>query len=162
MSDVRHLTDAEAQLLLEDALDAPVRRRVELHLAGCPDCQATVLSFEALAASLSAMPLAEPPPDFTAGVMARVDHLERSRAADRRAAAAVLGVASLLLAAAVLAAGPAGWASALSAASRASCARPTSATATASSRSRSRKPSATGPGAASSRSAAMASFTPTA
>ena len=119
MNDPRHVSDAEAQLLLEDALEPTDRTRIEEHLAGCTDCMATVLSFEALAQALSTLPVAEPPPDFTAGVMARIDEQERSLAGDRRVAVAVLGAVAALLTLAVLLAGPAAWAGLLSGASAA-------------------------------------------
>jgi anti-sigma factor RsiW len=114
MTDIRHLTEDEAQLHLDGALDASTRARIEPHLAGCAGCQALVLSFEALAASLSALPVAEPPADFTAAVMARIDERELARASERRVAVAVLGAVGVAIAVAVALAGQAAWAPALS------------------------------------------------
>ena len=119
MNDIRHLTEDEAQLHLEAGLAGPERGRVETHLAGCPSCQALVQSFQALAEALSGMPAAEPPSDFTAAVMARIDERELARASERRAALAVLGVVAVSLVVALAVAGQAAWAPALSAASTA-------------------------------------------
>ena len=117
MTDVRHLTEDDAQQFLEDGLAAPERSRAEKHLAGCPSCQALVLSFEALSDALSELPLGEPPADFTAGVMARIDEQEAVRAGERRVTLAVLGAVGVSLAVALALAGQAAWAPALSAAS---------------------------------------------
>ncbi len=119
MTDIRHLTEDEAQLYLEDGLAAPERIRTETHLADCPSCQALLLSFEALSEALSALPLAEPPADFTSAVMARIDEREDARAAERRATLAVLGAVSVSLVVALALAGQSAWAPALSSVSSA-------------------------------------------
>jgi anti-sigma factor RsiW len=119
VNDIRHLTEDEAQLHLEAGLAGPERGRVETHLAGCPSCQALVQSFQALAEALSGMPAAEPPSDFTAAVMARIDERELARASERRAALVVLGAVAVSLVVALAVAGQAAWAPALSAASSA-------------------------------------------
>ena len=119
MTDIRHLTDDEAQLFLEDGLARPERTRAETHLAGCPSCQALVVSFEALSEALSGLPLAEPPPDFTAAVMARIDDREAVLASERRVAVAVLATVGVSLAVALALSGQATWAPALSAVSTA-------------------------------------------
>jgi anti-sigma factor RsiW len=115
--DHRHLTDDEAQLHLESGLSAPEGSRVETHLAGCPSCQALVSSFEALSEALTSMPAAEPPADFTAVVMARIDERELGRARERQATLAVLGAVAVSLVVALAFAGQAAWAPALSAVS---------------------------------------------
>ncbi len=117
MTDIRHLTEDEAQRFLEDGLAAPDCSRAETHLAGCPSCQALVLSFEALSDALSGLPLGEPPADFTAGVMARIDEQEAVRAGERRVILAVLGVVGVSLAVALVLAGQSTWAPVLSAVS---------------------------------------------
>ena len=117
MTDTRHLTEDEAQLFLEDGMAAPVRAQAENHLADCPSCQALVLSFEALSEALSGLPLAEPPADFTASVMARIDERELARASERRATLAVLGAVAVSLVLVLAFAGQAAWAPALSAVS---------------------------------------------
>jgi anti-sigma factor RsiW len=112
-----HLTDEQAQLHLEGLLPADEAPAVSGHLRDCPECRALVLSFEALEQALSALPAAEPPADFTAGVMARIDDRERASARDRRVAFAVLGVVGLGAAAALALAGQGAWAPVLSGAS---------------------------------------------
>ena len=118
-TDCRHLTEDEAQLLLEDSLSEQDRARVESHLEGCPSCQALVVSFEALSEALSGLPIAEPPVDFTVGVMARIEQREAALASDRRVAVAVLAGVGACLAAALALSGQAAWAPALSAVSSA-------------------------------------------
>ena len=117
MNDTRHLTDDEAQLHLESGLARAERSRVATHLAGCPSCQALVMSFQALSEALSSMPVAEPPADFTAVVMGRIADREAARASERRAALAVLGAVAVSLVLALAFAGQAAWAPALSAVS---------------------------------------------
>lgn len=119
MTVIRHLTEDEAQLLLEDGLAAPERIRTETHLADCPSCQALVTSFEALSEALSSLPVAEPPSDFTSAVMARIGEREDARAAERRATLAVLGAVAVSLVGALAVAGQSAWAPALSSVSSA-------------------------------------------
>ncbi len=119
MIDVRHLTDDEAQAHLEGFLPAAESTRIAGHLAGCAECQALVASFEALQDALSGLPVAEPPMDFTAGVMARIDAREEARAGERRVALGVLGAVLATLGVALVLAGQAAWAPALSAVSSA-------------------------------------------
>jgi len=87
MTDVRHIDEDLAQAFLDGLLPEPERARIEAHLEGCDACQAVVLSFESLEEALTSLPLAEPPADFTAGVMARIDERERAKAGERRAGA---------------------------------------------------------------------------
>jgi anti-sigma factor RsiW len=115
VTDVRHIAEDEAQLYLEGAIEPSEAVRIDGHLAGCVECQALVASFEALSRALSALPLAEPPFDFTAGVMARIDEREESRAAERKVTLAVLGVVAAALVAGLALAGQAAWGPALSA-----------------------------------------------
>lgn len=117
MSPPIHLTDEEVQLHLEGLLPSGESARVAAHLDGCPDCQALVVSFEGLDEALAALPAAEPPSDFTAGVMARIDERERSAARERRVAGAVLGAVGAAALASLALAGPSAWAPALSGAS---------------------------------------------
>ena len=117
MTDVRHIDEGEAQAFLEGLLPGKERARVDAHLEGCASCQSIILSFERLEEALSGLPLAEPPADFTAGVMARIDERERAKAGERRVVVAVLATVSLALAFAIALAGQAAWAPALSAVS---------------------------------------------
>ena len=117
MIDARHIAEDEAQLYLEGAIEPSEAVRIDDHLSGCPDCQALVASFEALSEALSALPIADPPADFTAVVMARIDEREEARAAERKVTLAVLGVVAVALVAALALAGQAAWGPVLSAGS---------------------------------------------
>jgi anti-sigma factor RsiW len=92
-----HLTEAQAQRLLEQALEPRVDAGVPEHAASCPGCSALVESFRALDQALDDLPVPTLPDDFTAQVMARIDDAERAAARERRwafgLAAAVLLVA---------------------------------------------------------------------
>jgi anti-sigma factor RsiW len=98
-----HLTDAQAQRLLDGMLDPATDTGVEAHVACCAECCALVESFTALGEALSDLPVPELPPDFTARVMCCIEDAERAAARERRwaftMAAAVLLVAGLSLAA---------------------------------------------------------------
>ena len=104
-----HLTDAQAQRLLDAALLSDEAAEVEDHVAGCAACAALVDSYRELALSLDALPVPELPADFTAGVLERVERRERIVARERRAAAAVVVGALLALAAAVVGGGGGAW-----------------------------------------------------
>ncbi len=110
----RHLTEEEAQLHIEGLLTRTDASRVDGHLVGCGECQALVLSFRALEEALSCLPVAEPPADFTAGVLARIEAREQAAVRERRVATAVLGSVAVALAATLSIAGQAAWAPALS------------------------------------------------
>lgn len=117
MIDVRHIAEDEAQLYLEGVIEPSEATRIDGHLAGCPECQALVASFQALSEALSGLPHAEPPPDFTAAVMARIDEREAARASERRIVVGVLAAVGASLAVTLALAGESAWAPALSAAS---------------------------------------------
>jgi anti-sigma factor RsiW len=117
MTDVRHLDEEQVQSFLEGLLPGGERARVDAHLESCPACQSLLVSFETLEEALSGLPLADPPADFTAGVMARIDEREKAKAGERRVVVAVLATVSAALVVAVLLAGQAAWAPALSAVS---------------------------------------------
>ena len=104
-----HLTDAQAQRLLDGVLRRDEAAEVEAHAASCADCAALVDSYRELALSLSALPAPELPADFTASVLERVARRERTVARERRAAVAVVGGALLALAAALVAGGGGAW-----------------------------------------------------
>jgi anti-sigma factor RsiW len=114
VTDIRHIAEDEAQLYLEGAIEPSEAIRIDDHLAGCVECQALVVSFEALSEALSGLPVAEPPADFTAAVMARIDELEDARVAERRATVAVLATVAVALVVALAVAGQSAWAPALS------------------------------------------------
>ena len=105
-----HLSEDEAQELV-DGLLAPARAEpLAAHAAACRACRDVVESYRALCQALDTLPLAPLPADFTAGVLARVDAQERSRARERRAVVAVVGAALGALALAFVAAGARTWA----------------------------------------------------
>ncbi len=109
-----HLTDELAQRHLEGILAGSAAAEVEEHLAGCAGCQALVASYRALTEALDDLVPAEPPADFTAGVLARIEARQRSAARDRRLALGILagvGAAALALFAV---AGQGAWAPLLS------------------------------------------------
>ena len=117
MTDIRHLDEDQAQSFLEGLLAADERSRVDAHLESCAPCQELVLSFEALESALSGLPVAEPPADFTAGVLARIDEREQARSVDQRVVFAVLATVSTTLVVALVLAGQSAWAPAISAVS---------------------------------------------
>ncbi len=111
-----HLTDAQAQRLLEGALD-PVRdAEVEAHAASCAGCQALLASDRALDDALDGLAALEPdlPDGFTDAVLARVDAAERLRHRERGLALGILGAAVAAAVAAFALAGARAWAPALS------------------------------------------------
>jgi anti-sigma factor RsiW len=114
VTDRRHITEEEAQLHLDGALPADASARVDAHVEGCAACQDLLASFVALSEALTALPVAEPPPDFTRGVMARIEEREAARAAERRITVAVFGTVSAALVLALAVAGQSAWAPALS------------------------------------------------
>ena len=120
MTDIRHLDEEQVQSFLEGLLGGDERSRVDAHLESCSSCQALLLSFESLESALSGLTLAEPPADFTVGVMARIDERERSRSAERRVVYTVLATVSAALVVALALAGQSAWAPALSAVSTSS------------------------------------------
>jgi anti-sigma factor RsiW len=104
-----HLTDAQAQRLLDGVLLEGESSQVEAHVAGCGACAALVESYRVLSLALDALPVPDLPDDFTAGVLERVERRERTVARERRAALAVVGVAVLALATALLVGGGGAW-----------------------------------------------------
>ena len=99
-----HLTDAQAQRLIDGLLDAARDTGVEAHALRCPECAALVESFRALGEALDGLPLPPLPDDFTAGVLARIEVEELAQARERRVAALVVAAAALLGAVALTAA----------------------------------------------------------
>jgi anti-sigma factor RsiW len=99
-----HLSEAQAQRLLDGALDPSTDAGVTEHVDCCAGCCALVESFRALDEALDHLTVPELPADFTARVMGCIDDVERASARERRwafgIAAAVLLVAGVSLAAA--------------------------------------------------------------
>ena len=110
-----HLTDAQAQRLLEGALDPALDAEVRAHHALCAGCQGLVASFRELSEALDGLGALEPalPSGFTADVLARVDAADRAAARERRTALAVVAGAVAAAAAAFALAGGAAVAPAI-------------------------------------------------
>lgn len=105
-----HLTDAQAQRLMDGALLDAEAAEVEAHAASCADCQALVESYQALGDALGALEIPELPADFTADVLARIDVRERTVARERRFAVTVCAGVLVALIVAVVLAGAGTWA----------------------------------------------------
>ncbi|HEU4382471.1 MAG TPA: anti-sigma factor [Anaeromyxobacteraceae bacterium] len=110
MTTAMHLDDERAQLLVEGLLPAPEAALAEGHLAACSGCRTLVESHRALAAALSGLAAPEPPPGFTAGVLARVERRERLAAWERRLGVGILAAAAAAAGAIFASAGQSAWA----------------------------------------------------
>jgi anti-sigma factor RsiW len=84
-----HLTDAQAQRLVDGVPRLEEASEVESHAACCAECQALVESYRALEAALEGLEPTPLPADFTKGVIARIETRERAAARERRLAAAI-------------------------------------------------------------------------
>jgi len=105
-----HLSDAQAQRLLDGVLLPEEADEVTAHAAACAGCAALVDSYRALSAGLEALPGLDLPLDFTAGVLARVEQKERSAARERRTAAVVVAGVLAALAGLLAFGGGSAWA----------------------------------------------------
>jgi anti-sigma factor RsiW len=116
MTRSEHLSDAQAQQLVDGALPAGEAPGLERHLAGCAACQANVATYRMLSAALEDLDVPELPADFTDGVLARIDAQERALARERRHAVAILAGLLAATAAALVWAGASAWAPVVSSA----------------------------------------------
>jgi anti-sigma factor RsiW len=105
-----HLSDADAQRLVDGALSEAEAPALERHVAGCSACQTTVATYRMLAAALDDLAVPELPADFTDGVLARVDARERAVARERTHAVAILAAVALATVIAFAIAGASAWA----------------------------------------------------
>jgi anti-sigma factor RsiW len=105
-----HLTDAQAQRLMDGVLLESEAAEVEAHAAACRGCQALIESYQALGDALEALEVPELPADFTAGVLARIDVRERAVARERRFAVGICAGVLVALLVAVVLAGAGTWA----------------------------------------------------
>jgi anti-sigma factor RsiW len=105
-----HLDDRRAQLLLEALLPAAEAAEAEGHLAACPGCRALIESHRVLAEALGGLLAPEPPPGFTAGVLARVERRQRMAAWERRLGVGILAAAAAAAGALFASAGDSAWA----------------------------------------------------
>ncbi len=110
MTTALHLDDQRAQLLLEGLLPAAAAAEAEGHLAACPGCRALIEAHRALAEALGGLLAPEPPPGFTAGVLARLERRQRLAAWERRLGAAILAAAAAAAGALFASAGESAWA----------------------------------------------------
>jgi predicted anti-sigma-YlaC factor YlaD len=115
---VPHLDDERAQRFLEGLLPAAEAAQAEGHLAACPACRALFESYRSLAGALGDLAAPEPPADFTAAVLARVERRERVTAWENRLGAAILAAAAGAAAALFASAGENAWAGVVDAALR--------------------------------------------
>lgn len=111
-----HLTDAQAQRVVDGALLEAEAAMVERHVADCLECQAAVESYRVLVLALEDLAVPPLPADFTAGVFARIDAHEHAAARERRWALGILGGVTLATIVAFVAAGAGAWAPSVSAA----------------------------------------------
>jgi anti-sigma factor RsiW len=111
-----HLTDAQAQRLVDGMLSTAEAAEIEAHEGSCLECQALVESYRVLAGALEELPLPALPSDFTASVLSVIDARERAAARERRLAVGILGAVAVALVALVVLAGPGAWAPAMSSA----------------------------------------------
>ncbi len=105
-----HLTDEQAQRLVDASLDRSRDAGVETHAAGCAVCQALVASYRALASALDDLEIPPLPEDFTGAVLARVEAMEHSAARERRLALGILLGVVAATAAVFAVAGAGAWA----------------------------------------------------
>jgi anti-sigma factor RsiW len=105
-----HLTDAQAQRLVDGMLSAGEAPAVERHAAACADCRATVETYRMLATALEDLEVPPLPADFTDGVLALVESRELALARERRHAVAILGAVAACMVAAFALAGASAWA----------------------------------------------------
>ncbi|HTN52536.1 MAG TPA: anti-sigma factor [Anaeromyxobacter sp.] len=87
-----HLTDAQAQRLVDGALLPEEGREVEGHARSCPECEALVFSYRVLGEALGDLEVPELAADFTRGVLDRIAGEERVAARERRHAFAIVAV----------------------------------------------------------------------
>lgn len=111
-----HLSDAQAQRVVDGAPLEAEAALVERHVAECLECQAAVESYRALAVALEDLEIPPLPAGFTEGVFARIDAHERAAARERRWALGILAGVAVASVAAFVAAGAGAWAPVVSAA----------------------------------------------
>jgi len=99
-----HLTDSQIQGLADGTLRGPEGLAAREHCDGCAECGLELTLYTSLATGLSALTDPQPPPDFTATVMAAVQVREAHLASRRHTLLAALPAAALAVFAVV------GWA----------------------------------------------------
>jgi anti-sigma factor RsiW len=109
-----HLTDAQAQRLVDGALLEAEASEVRAHAGACLECQGLVESYRILGAALDDLALPPLPADFTESVIARIDAEELAVRRERRDAFAIFGGVLAALVAVAALAGAGTWAPAAS------------------------------------------------
>ncbi|MGC3998300.1 MAG: anti-sigma factor [Anaeromyxobacter sp.] len=104
-----HLSDAQAQLLVDGALLPFEATAHEAHAAGCPDCRALILSYRLLGEALGDLEVPEIPLDFTEGVMASIELRQHRVARERRWAIGILAAVSAALVTVAVLSGGTAW-----------------------------------------------------
>jgi anti-sigma factor RsiW len=99
-----HLTETQLQGLADGTLRGPEGMSAREHCETCAECGAELSFYSALSARLSALTDPQPPPDFTAAVLATVELREAQRVLKRHTLLAALPAAALAIFAIV------GWA----------------------------------------------------
>ncbi len=105
-----HLSDAQAQRLVDGMLSESEAPAVERHAAACAECRATVETYRMLASALEDLEVPALPADFTDGVLALVETRERALARERRHAFGILSALAACTVAAFAFAGASAWA----------------------------------------------------
>jgi anti-sigma factor RsiW len=89
-----HLTDEQAQSLVDGLLPARAREACQAHADACAACRVLVASYVALGDALADLDAPRPPPDFTDVVMERIEARESLRAWERKLALGILAAAA--------------------------------------------------------------------
>lgn len=105
-----HLTDAQAQRLVDGMLLGGETAEVEGHARGCLECEALVASYRALGDALGDLELPPLPADFTESVLARIETRERAAVRERTAALSILAAVVAAAVAVFALAGASAWA----------------------------------------------------
>ncbi len=66
---MKHLTEDQLNEYLDNAVEAPVQARMALHLSGCADCRARLVSLQTVFQALAALPEETPGRDLTPSVL---------------------------------------------------------------------------------------------
>lgn len=109
-----HLTEEEAQRLVDGLLDRERRDACRAHAEDCPECALLVESYSALCDALGGLDLPPAPADFTNSVMSRIEAIEENEVWERRLALGILLVTASIAVGVFLVAGGNAWAPALS------------------------------------------------
>ncbi len=65
--------------LSDGLVSADEKQAIEQHLAGCAECRAEWAAFDRAVRAVRQLPMVDTPPDFSAGVIARIQKRSRGR-----------------------------------------------------------------------------------